>query len=187
MSTKTAVIAGATGLIGNELLQQLLSNPDYAIVRILIRRPLSIEHPKLEKRLVDFTDADSLLIELTNADVLFCAVGTTNKKVKGDKVAYRKVDYDIPVRLAQLCKMTGCKTFVLVSAIGANAKSSNFYLQLKGEAEEAVKETGLESIHIMQPSILLGNRKEKRPAEKTGQLLMQLFSFLLPSRFKPIQ
>jgi uncharacterized protein YbjT (DUF2867 family) len=77
MSTKTATIAGATGLIGNELLQQLLDDPDYDIVRILIRRPLAIEHPKLEKRLVDFDDGDSLLIALTDTDVLFCAVGTT--------------------------------------------------------------------------------------------------------------
>ncbi|MBN8673463.1 MAG: NAD(P)H-binding protein [Chitinophagales bacterium] len=183
----TATIAGSTGLIGSYLVEELLKDDYFDTVRILTRRPLDISHPKLEKKLVDFEDADSLLVALANTDVLFCTVGTTQKKVKGDKIAYRKVDYDIPVNLARYCKIVGCKKFILVSSVGANSKSNNFYLRLKGETEEAVKAVGLQSLHIMHPSMLLGNRKEARPGERIGQVLMKAVSFLLPAKYKPVQ
>lgn len=183
----TATIAGATGLIGGYLLEELLKDNYFDTVRVLIRRPLDITHPKLEKKLVDFEDADSLLVALANTDVLFCAVGTTQKKVKGDKIAYRKVDYDIQVNLARYCKIVGCEKFILVSSVGANSKSNNFYLRLKGETEEAVKAVGLQSLHIMQPSMLLGHRKEERPGERIGQVVMKAVSFLLPAKYKPVQ
>jgi uncharacterized protein YbjT (DUF2867 family) len=118
--------------------------------------------------------------------VVFCTVGTTNKKVKGDKEAYRKVDYDIPVKAARFCKMTGCETFVLVSAVGANVKTGNFYLKLKGEVEEAVKEVGLQSVHIVRPSMLLGDRKEFRLGEKVGKAIMTATSAVWPGKYKPI-
>jgi uncharacterized protein YbjT (DUF2867 family) len=148
---------------------------------------LDITHPKLEKKLVDFNDSDSLLVAIDNSSVVFCAVGTTQKKVKGDKEAYRKVDYDIPVKAARFSKVTGCETFVIVSSIGANSKSNNFYLKLKGEVEDAVKEVGLKSVHIMRPSMLLGERKEFRLGEKIGTPVMKGISFLLPPKYKPIQ
>ena len=154
---------------------------------MLVRRPFNRDNPKLEKKLVDFNDNDSLLVALDNSDIVFCSIGTTQKKVKGDKEAYRKIDYDIPVHAARFCKMTGCKTFVFVSSVGANSKSNNFYLKLKGEVEDAVKEVGVESVHIMRPSMLLGNREEFRFGEKIGSPLMKAFSFLLPSKFKPIE
>jgi uncharacterized protein YbjT (DUF2867 family) len=187
MSTKTATIIGATGLIGGELLNLLLDDDYFKTVRVLVRRPFNKEHSKLEKKLVDFNDNDSLLVALDNSDVVFCTVGTTQKKVKGDKEAYRKIDYDIPVHAARFCKMTGCKTFVLVSSVGANSKSNNFYLKLKGEVEDAVKNVGIESVHIMRPSMLLGEREEFRFGEKIGSLLMKAFSFLLPAKYKPIE
>jgi uncharacterized protein YbjT (DUF2867 family) len=183
----TATIAGATGLIGSYLLEELLNDDYFDTVRVLTRRPLDISHPKLEKKLVDFENADSLLVALANTDVLFCAVGTTQKKVKGDKIAYRKVDYDIPVNLARYCKIVGCEKFILVSSVGANSKSNNFYLRLKGETEDAVKAIGFQSLHIMQPSMLLGNRKEERPGERIGQVVMKAVSFLLPAKYKPVQ
>jgi uncharacterized protein YbjT (DUF2867 family) len=184
--SKTATLIGATGLIGGYLLDELLNDPFYDSVRILIRRPLELTHPKLEKKLVDFTDSDSLLIALSNSDVVFCAVGTTQKKVKGDKEAYRKIDFDIPVKAARFCKLTGCETFVLVSSVGANSKSENFYLKLKGEVEDAVESVGLNSVHIMRPSMLTGDRKEFRLGEKVGKVLMTAFSFLIPSKYKLI-
>ena len=187
MNAKTATVIGATGLIGSELLNLLLNDPYFGTVRIIVRRPFVMDHPKLEKKLVDFSDADSLLVALSNSDVIFCTVGTTQKKVKGDKEAYRKVDYEIPVNAARFCKMVGCQVFVLVSAVGANSKSNNFYLKLKGEVEDAVKAVGIESVHIMRPSMLLGNRKEFRLGEKIGSPLMKVFSFLLPSKYKPVQ
>jgi uncharacterized protein YbjT (DUF2867 family) len=182
----TATVIGATGLIGSHLLQELLKDPYFDTVRMLIRRPLDMTHPKLEKKIVDFNDNDSLLVALHDSDVVFCSVGTTQWKVKGDKAAYRKVDYDIPVKMARFCKMTGCEKFILVSAVGAGSSSRNFYLKLKGEVEEAVQSAGLHAVHIMRPSILLGERKEFRLEEKIAALLMKFFSFLIPSKYKAI-
>ena len=174
-------------MIGGELLKLLLDDPYFETTRILVRRPFTMEHPKLQKKLVDFNDADSLLVALDGSDVVFVAIGTTQKKVKGDKEAYRKIDHDIPVNIARYCKMIGCKIFILVSSIGANSKSNNFYLKLKGEVEDAIMKTQIETVHIMQPSMLLGKRNESRSLEKIGQPLMKVFSFLLPSKYKPIQ
>ncbi len=182
----TATIIGSTGLIGGYLLEELFQDNFYNTIRIIIRRPVEISHPKLEKKLVDFADAESFRLALEGSDVVFCAIGTTQKKVKGDKAAYRKIDYDIPVNAARFCKMTGCGTFVLVSSVGANSKSNNFYLHLKGEVEDAIKEVELKSVHIMRPSVLLGNRKEFRSGEKISKEIMSAFSLLIPSKYKPI-
>jgi len=183
----TATLAGATGLIGSYLVEELLNDPYFDTVRILIRRPIDITHPKLEKKIIDFNDSDSLLVALSNSDVVFCSIGTTQKKVKGDKDAYRKIDFDIPVKLARFCKMTSCEKFILVSSIGANSKSNRFYLRLKGEVEDAIKELGLRSLHIIRPSLLLGDRKEFRLGEDFGKVFMIAFSFLVPSKYKAIQ
>ena len=183
----TATLVGATGLIGSYLLQELLNDSYFDTVRILIRRPIDITHTKLEKKIIDFNDSDSLLVAISNSDVLFCAIGSTMKKVKGDKEAYRKIDFEIPVKLARFCKTTGCEKFILVSSAGANSKSSNFYQRLKGETDEAIKETGLKTIHIMRPSLLLGERKEFRLGENIGKALMTSLSFLIPDKYKAIQ
>lgn len=181
-----AVLIGVTGMIGNYLLEELLADDYFDQIRVLVRRPYEKVHPKLEKMLVDFSDGDSVLVALNECDIAFCTIGTTQQKVKGDKAAYRKVDYDIPVNLARFCKMTGCGKFILVSAVGANAKSNNFYLRLKGEVEDAVRDTKLSSVHIMRPSVLLGERKERRTGERIAQAVMKIFSFLIPSKYKPI-
>jgi uncharacterized protein YbjT (DUF2867 family) len=182
-----ATLIGATGLIGGYLLEELLKDSCFDSVRILIRRPFEMTHPKLEKKLVDFTNAESFRLALEDSDVVFCTVGTTQKKVKGDKTAYRKVDYDIPVHAARFCKMNGCETFILVSSVGANSKSKNFYLKLKGEVEEAVQAVGLTSVHVIRPSMLLGDRKEYRLGEKIGNPAMRAISFFLPPKYKPVQ
>lgn len=182
----TATIIGSTGLIGNFLLNELLNDNYYDTVKILIRRPIEFTHPKLEKKIVDFNDSDSLLVALSNSDVIFCSIGTTQKKVNGDKDAYRKIDFDIPVNIARFSKMTDCEKFILVSSVGANSKSNNFYLKLKGEVEDTVNEIGLNSTHIMRPSLLLGDRKEKRMGEGISKKIMPIFSFLIPSKYKPI-
>ena len=183
----TASLIGATGLIGGYLLEELLNDPYFDTVRILIRRPIDITHAKLEKKIVDFNDSDSVLVALSNSDIVFCAIGSTMKKVKGDKDAYRKIDFDIPVNLARFCKMTGCENFILVSSAGANAKSLNFYQRLKGETDEAVIEAGPKTIHIMRPSLLLGERKEFRFGENIGKAFMTTLSFLIPEKYKAIQ
>ena len=183
----TATLIGATGLIGSYLLEELLNDPYFDTVRILIRRPIDISNAKLEKKIVDFNDSDSLLVALSNSDVVFCSIGSTMKKVNGDKEAYRKIDFDIPVKLTRFCKMTGCEKFILVSSAGANSKSRNFYQHLKGETEEAVKSVGLEIVHIMRPSLLLGERKEFRLGENIGKAVMTSLSFLIPEKYKAIQ
>jgi len=187
MSEKTATLIGATGLIGGELLSLLLDDDHFEKVRILVRRPFSRNHPKLEKKLVDFTDADSLLVDLDESDTVFCTIGTTMKKVKGNKDAYRKIDYDIPVNIARYCKVMNCKNYILVSAVGADSQSRNFYLKLKGEVEDIVRKVGLESTYIMRPSILLGKRHEFRFGESISVPLVKKISFLLPSKYKPIE
>lgn len=187
MTEKTATLIGATGLIGSHLLELLLADGNFGTVRILVRRPFELNHPKLEKKLVDFSDMESYRLALEGSDVIFCAIGTTQKKVKGDKEAYRKVDFDIPVNAARLGKLCGCETFVLVSSVGASSKSNNFYLKLKGEVEDAVNACGITHLHIVRPSLLLGKRKEYRFGERIAQAVMPVISFLLPKKYKPVQ
>lgn len=182
-----ATIIGATGLIGGHLLDMLLNNVTFKTVRILIRRPLELSHPKLEKKLVDFSDMENFRLALEGTDVIFCTIGTTMKKMKGDKDAYRKVDFEIAVNAARLGKANGCEKFVLVSAVGADSQSRNFYLKLKGETEEAVQASGIESVYILRPSLLIGNRKEFRAGEKLASWLMPLFAFILPAKYRPVK
>lgn len=182
-----ATVIGATGLIGGHLLELLLQDPYFESVRILIRKPLDIIAPKLEKKLVDFSDLESFRLALEDSDVIFCTIGTTMKKMKGDKDAYRKVDYDIAVNAANLGKACGCEKYVLISSIGANSKSNNFYLRLKGETEEAVHASGINEVYILRPSLLLGNRKEFRLTEKIAAWLMPLFSFIIPAKYRPVK
>lgn len=182
-----ATVIGATGLIGGYLLELLLKDDHFDSVRVLVRRPFVADHPKLEKKLVDFTDAESFRLALEGCDVVFCSIGTTQKKVKGDKEAYRKIDYDITVNAARFSKLNGCETFVFVSSVGASSKSKNFYLKLKGEIEDAVRSVGLKHVHIMRPSLLTGDRKEFRLSEKIAQWVIPVFSFLLPKKYRPVK
>ena len=187
MKNKTATLIGATGLIGSHLLEILQNDPKYSLVTVLVRRPVAINHPKVKVIIIDFTDKESFRSELRGSDVVFCAVGTTNKKVKGDKDEYRKIDYDIPVNAAKLSSETGCQKFVYISSIGADSKSNNSYLKLKGEVEDALHSMKIESLLIFRPSLLLGKRQEFRLGEFIWTLVMMPLSFLLPSKMKPVK
>lgn len=189
MHTKTALLLGATGLIGNYLLQLLLQDDEYTHIIALTRKPLNIAHSKLETRITDFSNADSFGAAITEGDVVFCCIGTTMKNVKGDKQLYRQIDFDIPVQGAMLALEKGYKQYVLVSAIGARAAASNFYLSLKGQTEDAISSLGFPAIHIFRPSLLLGGRKESRAGEKAAQVIMPLLSFLFIgalAKYKPV-
>jgi uncharacterized protein YbjT (DUF2867 family) len=189
MQGQTAVVIGATGLIGSQLLQLLLDDTSFSAVRILVRRSISISHPKLIVQTVNFTNYHDLKEKMSTGHSIFCCVGTTQKKVKGDKVAYRKVDFDIPVNTANAAIENGFKNYLLVSSSGANANSGNFYLQLKGSVEETISKLPFESIHFFRPSLLLGDRAEFRAAEKLAQGSMKFFSFLFLGalkKYKPI-
>ncbi len=179
MQIKTATIIGSSGMTGSYLLNVLSQDKSIETIRLIVRHPVPKRADNVEVKLVDFEDAQAFKNAVAGSDVLFCTIGTTQKNVKGDKALSRKIDYDIPVNAAQYCKETSCEKMIIVSAVGANSKSNNFYLRLKGEMEEAVKASGLQSIHIMQPSMLLGHRNEKRTGEAFFQRLVKALSFLL--------
>ncbi|MDB5253320.1 MAG: hypothetical protein JWP27_2489 [Flaviaesturariibacter sp.] len=184
--TRTATLIGATGLVGGHLLARLQTDPFFTDIRLLVRRPFAGTDRKTVNKLLDFTDAEAFRLAIDGSDVVFCAIGTTQKKVNGDRDAYRKIDFDIAVSAARHCRDTGCPTFVLVSSVGADTRSGNFYLRLKGEIEEAITALSLSSVSFFRPSMLLGQRGESRPAERAGQIAMKAFSFALPKRLKPV-
>jgi uncharacterized protein YbjT (DUF2867 family) len=161
--TKKAIIVGATGLIGSKLLGILLADSSYGEVLVIGRKKIRVRNTKLTQLIVEFEYLDHYAASITG-DVLFCCIGTTRHQTP-DLVEYRKIDHDYPVTLAEIAVKNGIGQYHLVSAIGANAKSSTFYTRLKGETEEDIKNTGLQSLHIYQPSILIGRRKRMRILE----------------------
>lgn len=187
MTQKTATIIGATGLIGSHLLQQLQISDTFNTIKVIGRRTAGYKNPKTEELVIDFEDEAAFKEAIRGSDVVFCAVGTTNKKVSGNKTAYRKVDFDIPVNAARFAAETGCNTFAVVSAVRANSNSNNFYTRLKGEMEEAVQQQSIPTLVIVRPSLLLGKRNENRIAESLGKWIMKPLSFLIPARMKPIE
>jgi uncharacterized protein YbjT (DUF2867 family) len=184
---ETAAILGATGLIGSRLLELLVHDETFTRIRVISRRPLSLKDPKIDVSVIDFADQVAFRNALEGCSAVFCAVGTTQKKVKGDNSAYRKVDFDIPVNAARICAETGSRHFLLISSVGANSSSGNFYLKLKGEVEETVKQFNIPSISIFQPSMLLGKREERRPAERIVSVIIKPLSFLFPAKYKPVE
>jgi uncharacterized protein YbjT (DUF2867 family) len=187
MAERTATVIGATGLIGGHLVE-LLSGDDYFTrVRIIARRKPDSVPEGAEVRIIDFGDQDAFRSAIEGSDALFCAVGTTRKKVKGDMDAYRKVDHDIPVNAARHCRETGCGCYLMVSSVGASPKTRNFYLKFKGDAEEAIAAMSIPSVTIFRPSMLLGKRNESRPAEVIVKYLSAPVAFLFPSKYRPVK
>ncbi|AMR30968.1 nucleoside-diphosphate sugar epimerase [Mucilaginibacter sp. PAMC 26640] len=158
-----AIVVGASGLIGSSLLTMLLNHAEYDEVLVLVRKELPLQHKKLVQLVVDFDNLDKHSDAITG-HALFCCLGTTKSKTP-DAARYRKIDHDYPLQLAQFAKKNGVKHCHLVSAIGANKTSSTFYLKLKGELEEDLQKVGLQTLHIYQPSMLYGDRKEQRSLE----------------------
>ncbi len=177
-----AVIAGASGLIGNLLLEQLLNHPNYQEVLVLARQGLNLRHVKLKQLVVDFDRLDNYQNEI-NGHAFFCCLGTTRSKTPDQKI-YRKIDHDYPVQLAKIGAKNSMQQFHLVSSLGADKNSSFFYTKLKGETEEDVKKVKFNSIHIYQPSLLIGNRQEKRTAEPIVTVLAKCIDPLLIGNLK---
>jgi len=166
-------IIGATGLVGSKLLEQIVTHKSNSKVFVVSRNqpanlPDNVEHIALNQGDYSFSD------EISTA---FCCLGTTMKKA-GSKEAFRKVDFDMVTEFAQKAKKYGVKSFAVVSSIGANAKSRNFYLRTKGEVEDELKKVGFERLIIVRPSLLLGKRNEKRFGEDIGKVLYKVLSFL---------
>ncbi|MDE5414783.1 oxidoreductase [Alkalihalobacterium chitinilyticum] len=188
MKKKTALIVGATGLIGSELLQILLNQSEYKKVIAIVRKPLGFNHSKLEEKVIDFDRLDESIINFEVDDVFSC-LGTTIKKAKSQEVM-RKVDVTYPLTIARLTKKMGAKQFLFVSSLSANAQASNFYLRIKGELEEEVSKIDFDSVTIFRPSLLMGKRDEFRLGERTAEVFYKALSvcFIGPlKKFKAIQ
>jgi uncharacterized protein YbjT (DUF2867 family) len=185
---KKALIAGATGLIGKELLALLLEDPQYEQVIALVRKALPIQHKKLVQQVTDFDHLEEVSEHFRDVADVFCTLGTTIKKAK-TKEAFRKVDYEYPVRLAQLAMQNGAQQFLIVTAMGANRDSGIFYNQVKGQVEEKLRGIGLPALHIFRPSLLLGERAESRLGEQIGSVLAGVLTPLMVGglrKYRPI-
>ncbi len=173
---RTALIVGATGLIGKACLYRLLDNAAYTKVIALVRKPLVIKSHKLQQIVLNFDELNLHQHELI-ADDVYCCLGTTIK-VAGSQEKFRKVDFDYPYQLAQLAFENGAKQFLLVSAMGANVASSVFYSRVKGEVEQAISALNYPSFKVFRPSLLLGSRTEFRAGEQIAKVLMKGLRFL---------
>jgi uncharacterized protein YbjT (DUF2867 family) len=173
---KKALILGATGLVGSELLQQLLNDDYFSQVVVLTRRSIGITHPKLKEEIIDFDKPESWQ-DKVKGDVLFSAFGTTIKTA-GSKAAQWKIDYTYQYQMAMAARTNGVPAMVLVSSAGASPNSRIFYSRMKGELDRDIKALGFERFTILKPSILAGNRKEKRAGESVGLVLGKLIGII---------
>ncbi|MCO4823122.1 MAG: nucleoside-diphosphate sugar epimerase [Flavobacteriaceae bacterium] len=172
--SKTAIILGATGLTGGLLLDHLLCDDRYGKITLFSRSPCGIIHDKIDEHLIDLMDLSSHN-ESFLADDVFCCVGTTKAKTPNEEL-YTQIDFGIPVMAAQLCSENNINTFVVVSALGADKESKIFYNRTKGRMEEAVLDENILNTYILQPSLIGGNRKEKRFGEYIAKLLMKFLN-----------
>jgi uncharacterized protein YbjT (DUF2867 family) len=183
---KTAIVIGATGLVGNALVHQLLASQQFSKVVVLARRSTGVSHAKLEEHLINF-DAPQSWQDLVQGDVLFSTLGTTLKQASSKEAQYR-IDYTYQFETAAAAARNGVPNYVLVSSSGANSKSRIFYSRMKGELEAAVKKLPFRSICILQPSLLVGNRPEERLGEKLGyRVLNALNAVGVLKAYRPIQ
>jgi uncharacterized protein YbjT (DUF2867 family) len=183
--SRVVLLAGATGFVGNFALDALLEAPDVSRVYAVTRRPLGREHPRLANRIVQFQQVETQLKGLV-CQVALCCLGTTIREA-GSEQAFRSVDIDSVLAFARTAKAAQAQRFVAVSSVGADPKSTNFYLRTKGELEVALMGIGFASLDILQPSILLGWRKEIRPLELAVSVLMPAINPLLLGKREPFR
>mgnify|MGYP001268982138 CR=1 FL=1 len=182
---KTALIAGASGLVGSELLSLLVESNEYQTIHVVARRPGEVKHPKIVEHIIDFSQLDTIQVG-ERIDDAFCALGTTIKKA-GSRELFERVDFKYIVDFALKSRMLGAKHFLLVSAMGADSSSKIFYNRVKGKTEEIVKRMEFEHLSVFRPSLLLGKRVEKRSAEKSAEWIMTTFDFMVPAKYKAIK
>jgi uncharacterized protein YbjT (DUF2867 family) len=179
-----ANVIGATGLVGKQLVKQLLVNENFGKVRIFVRRDSGIQHPKLEQQVVDFAKEETWAKILTG-DVLFSALGTTLKQA-GSKEKQYEVDFTFNLNFARQAKENGIKNYVLVSSVGANSKSNIFYSRIKGELDDAVSKLGFKNLAILRPSSLTGDRDETRWMEKMSIPIVRFVTQFIFKKYRPI-
>jgi uncharacterized protein YbjT (DUF2867 family) len=177
VSKRIAWIIGASGLVGSQLLPVLLNSGAYERVVALSRRPLRLDHPRLANRILRFENLEKELASLACTDA-YCCLGST-LKLAGSREAFRAVDCDLILRFARYARANGAISLAMVSSIGADIGAKNFYLQVKGETEIALQTLRFPALHIFQPSLLLGARRELRAAEGLARLVAPLVNPLL--------
>lgn len=186
--SKTALVAGATGLVGRLLLQGLLAHPAYGEVRALTRRALDIGSPRLKTLITDYAGLDALGSELA-VDEVFCCLGTTLRKA-GSRAAFERVDHGMVLDLARATRAAGARSLLVVSAVGSSEHSPSFYSRVKARMEQDVSALGFDTVQILRPSLLLGTREESRPAEELSQRLSPVLAPLLRgrlARYRPVR
>jgi uncharacterized protein YbjT (DUF2867 family) len=184
---KSALLLGASGLVGGHCLQLLLQDAAYDKVVVWLRKPLALHHPKLEQQVIDFAHLQAQA-RWAKVHEVFCCLGTTIKKA-GSQAAFRQVDFTYPLEIAKIAAANGAEQFLAVTALGANSKSSIFYNRVKGEIEAALTPLPFRAVHIFRPSLLLGERQEIRLGEKIAKKVAKIFAFLFLGplqKYRPI-
>ena len=184
---RTVALFGSTGLIGSEILKLLINDDNYETINVITRKKVNIKSKKIKNHIIDFSDPEDYKKVIKKGNVIIASIGTTQSKVNFNKKDYRKVDYDILLNIAKACKSNQASSFCFISSAGANEKSKNFYLGLKGEIENSIMHLGLKTCLIFRPSLLIGKRNEFRFGEIIAQKIMPIFSFLMKSNYKPIK
>ena len=179
---KTALVFGSSGLVGQQLVQQLIQNNSYQKIKLFVRKKPNIQNPKIEIIETKFDNLEILSPEIIGDSCFFC-IGTT-KKNSPDKTEYQRVELDLPKKIANLAKQNKIQSFIFVSSGYANSKSSGDYLRYKGLVEEELISLKFDNLAILRPSFLLGKRKEKRIGEKIGIIIFQILSPLMMGPFK---
>mgnify|MGYP001169152306 CR=1 FL=1 len=185
---KTAIIFGSSGLIGNELFKTILLNNSYSKIKIFVRTIPKVNNPKVEIIKTDFRNLEKYKDKINGDDCYFC-IGTT-KKDTPDKDEYRRIEYDLPIRIASIAKANSINSFFYVSSIGANPNASSNYLKNKGQVEEEIKNLNFPKLAIIRPSLLVGNRKTFRLGEIIFTPIMNtltFFAFGSLKKYKPIK
>lgn len=177
---KIALVVGATGLIGSQLVTLLLNSSRYQEVRVLVRKSLNNPHPKLVEVLYNFAQPDATQVM---GDDIFCCLGTTMKQA-GSREAFYAVDHEYPLQIARFARQNGAAQFLIVTAMGAGTDSAIFYNRVKGEVERDLRTVGFNALHFFRPSLLLGNRGERRLGEKIGEKVMRFFDPILIGTLK---
>jgi len=182
MKQKTAIVLGATGLTGSLLVDRLVADDSYGLIKLFSRKSSGNDSPKIQEYTGDILQLENFQSEFT-ADEVFCCVGTTSAKTK-DRNIYRAIDYGIPFTASKMARENNIPAFLVMSSMGANPNSRIFYSRTKGEMEQAVLDQKISNTYILRPSLILGERNERRLGESIGAMLLKLTSIFLAGRWK---
>jgi len=182
----TALVIGSTGLIGQELCEKLALNEKYSVIYAIVRKRFNFHSQKIKQIICDNNNYAEVIPTSIQVDQYFVCIGSTKKKTPNKK-QYRLIDLEYPLGVGRLIKNNGCSSCYLISAIGANSNSRNFYLSLKGEVEDSFIRLGFEQLHILRPSLLVGKRNENRIGEKLSAYLLKILNPFLLGKLRKYQ